>query len=188
MFLTEQQKTTLIITLFIGGVLLVLALYFHFMIGRGMISDYQRKTEDKRTELTELRKEMRQVNQLMKQESDLQAQAQLIEKVTKRLPSSPDAPGFLNALLSILGTTSIIQQEVKPDDVNAQTLYTEIPYEIKAFGNFHAFGQFLTLMEQNPDRFMRVKELTIENNPQRPSIHPIELKIATFMFNQQGKE
>lgn len=188
MFLTERQKTTLIITLFIGGVLLVLTLYFHFMIGRGMISEYQRKTEDKRAALSDLRTEMRQVNVLMKQQEELAAQAQVIEKVTRRLPSSPDAPGFLNALLTILGTTSVIQQEVLPTDVNEQALYTEIPYQIKAFGNYHAFGQFLTLMEQNPDRFMRVKELTIENTPERPSIHPIELKIATFMFNQEGEE
>jgi hypothetical protein len=31
---------------------------------------------------------------------------------------------------------------------------------------------------------MRVRRLKISNNPKRPSMHPIEMEITTFMFNR----
>ena len=109
---------------------------------------------------------------------------QMIQKVIQRLPSRPDAPGFLVALVSILRQTGIIQRSVTPEETVNRTQYTEIPYEIDAFGRYHELGQFLTLVEQNPARFMRVKAMRVSNNLARPSIHPIELQISTFMFNQ----
>jgi len=46
-------------------------------------------------------------------------------------------------------------------------------------------GIILTLLEQNTDRFMRVKSFKITDNLQRPSVHPIDMQISTFMFNTQ---
>lgn len=183
--LNEQQKTGVIITVFVGVVCLILIGYFHLMIGREMISGYNKDLLNKTKELKDLGTQLAQINKTIAEKDEVEKQAETIRKVTRRLPSSPDAPGFLNALVAILGTTGIMQEEVKPDPTNSLSLYTEIPYTIKAQGHFHAFGQFLTLMEQNPDRFMRVKNLKITNTLERPSIHPVEMNIATFMFNQQ---
>jgi Tfp pilus assembly protein PilO len=184
MAMSEQQKSTLLLTAFAGVVGLILIAYFHFMLGRGIINDNERRIAQARKETEELKTQLAQINDLVNMKAELDRQAEAIAKVTRRLPSSPDAPGFLNALVSILGTTGIIQEEVRPDTNTARALYTEIPYKIKAQGRFHSFGQFLTLVEQNPERFMRVKNLTLTNNAQRPSIHPVELEIATFMFNE----
>ena len=49
---TEQQKTGLTLTLFIGVVCLMVVAYFHFMLGRGMIKNYEQQTEKMRAELT----------------------------------------------------------------------------------------------------------------------------------------
>jgi Tfp pilus assembly protein PilO len=154
------------------------------MIVRGKISLYDGAVATYTKELKEYNTQLTQINDLMKQKDEVDKQAETIKKITRRLPSSPDAPGFLNALLMTLGTTGIIQENVKPGQTTDRTLYTEIPYSVVAHGHYHAFGQFLTLIEQNPDRFMRVKKLKIENNLDRPSVHPIEMEIATFMFNQ----
>ncbi|HOE96372.1 MAG TPA: type 4a pilus biogenesis protein PilO [Candidatus Sumerlaeota bacterium] len=181
--MSDQQKTALLVTVFVGLVGLILIAYFHFMIGRGMINKYERRTRDMVEETKELEVQLAEIRSLLSQKDELEKQAEMIEKVTRRLPDSPDAPGFLNALVMILGTTGIIQEEVKPDKNTARALYTEIPYSVKAHGHYHAFGQFLTLVEQNPDRFMRLKKLTIGNNAERPSVHPIEMEITTFMFN-----
>lgn len=185
--LNEQHKTRLLITAFVGVVCLILIGYFHWMIGRGMISEYERRTENLNKELKDLDIQLAQIKKTIKEKAEIERQAETIHKVTRRLPSSPDAPGFLNALVSILGTTGIVQEEVKPDPTTLMSLYTEIPYTVKAQGHYHAFGQFLTLVEQNPDRFMRLKTLKISNSLERPSIHPIEMKIATFMFNTPGE-
>ena len=182
--LNEKQKMGLVLTAFIGVVGLVLIGYFHLMIGRGIITNYQGQTDNLRKELKDLDVQLAQINKTINSQSEVEKQAETIRKITRRLPSGPDAPGFLNAMVSILGTTGIVQEEVKPDATTRLSLYTEIPYTIKAQGHYHAFGQFLTLMEQNPDRFMRIKNLKISNNIDRPSIHPIEMNVATFMFNQ----
>ena len=74
------------------------------------------------------------------------------------------------------------------EDRSSCSLYTEIPYVILAHGRYHAVGQFLTLVEQNPQRFMRVKYLKIKNDLLRPSIHTIQMVVETFMFNSVGAQ
>jgi Tfp pilus assembly protein PilO len=87
------------------------------------------------------------------------------------------------ALVSTLRVTGIIQETVKPENVRDRAQYTEIPYTVEAHGRYHELGQFLTLIEQNPQRFMRVKSFKLGTNLLRPSIHPIKMEITTFMFN-----
>ena len=184
MTLNEQNKTGLLVTVFIGLVGLIVIGYFHFMIVRGRISQYDKSVQTFRAEQADLNKQLAQINGLVNQKAELQQQADAIRKVTRRLPSTPDAPGFLNALLTTLGTTGIIQEEVKPMPTTDRTLYTEIPYSVVAHGHYHSFGEFLTLIEQNPDRFMRVRNIHIENDTDRPSMHPVKMEITTFMFKQ----
>ncbi len=154
------------------------------MVGRGIINRYERQIEDAKEEKVDLEKELAQIKDLLSPKGEIEKQAEMIRKVTRRLPSSSDAPGFLNTLMLSLRTTGIIQEEVKPETTSDESrLYTEIPYKVKALGHYHAFGQFLTLIEQNPERFMRVKNMTISNSELRPSIHPFDIEIETFIFN-----
>lgn len=179
---SEQQKSKLLIIGFVGAVLLVVVLYFHFIIGRGQERDYKMRSQRLTKEIAESKAELAEIKELMSQEAKLEQQRVLISKLVKRLPASPDAPGFLTALVSILRTTGIIQETVKPEKLQSRSQYTEIPYSIQAHGRYHELGQFLTLVEQNPQRFMRVKSFTVENNLERPSVHPVKMEIATFMF------
>ncbi len=184
MNLSDGQKSSLLLTVFLGVVGLIVVGYFHFMFGRGMVSSYERRRQDTEQKVEVLEQDLAQVRELVGQRAEIEAQAKVIEQVTRRLPSSPDAPGFLNALLTTLSTTGIIQEEVKPAGASERALYTEIPYTVNAHGRYHSIGQFLTLIEQNPERFMRVRNMTIKNNVKRPSVHPIEMDITTFKFNQ----
>ncbi len=84
-----------------------------------------------------------------------------------------------------LRSSGIVTSKVAPEKLSIYSGYTEIPYTVKAQGRYHEFGQLLNLLEENPDRFMRVKSLTISNNPRQPSHHPIDVGIATFMFVQR---
>lgn len=180
---TESQKSRFLIVGFVGAILLVVTLYFHFAVARGHVRDYKMSANRARTEISEAHSELAELKELMGQEGLLEEQRAMIDKVVQRLPSSPDAPGFLLAMVSILRTTGIIQELVRPEGAVDRSQYTEIPYSIQAHGRYHELGQFLTLIEQNPQRFMRVRSFDIENNLARPSIHPIRMEIATFMFN-----
>jgi Tfp pilus assembly protein PilO len=180
---TESQKSKMLIIGFLGAVVMVVTLYFHFIIGRGIVRDAKVESTQLNTEIADARQELKEIRELMAQEGAMEEQRAMIQEVVKRLPNSPDAPGFLMALVSILRTTHIIQEVVRPDRPQNRRQYTEIPYSVTAHGRYHELGQFLTLIEQNPRRFMRVKGFKVENNLERPSIHPISMEIATFMFN-----
>jgi Tfp pilus assembly protein PilO len=182
--INDKQKVAILVGGFMGCVVLIMICFFYFMVGRGQINSYETQAKTLGEKLTLKKTELAQVKSQLDMGPELERQAEMVRKFTQRLPSSPDAPGFLNALVTILGTTGIVQEEVKPTMTSQRPVYTEIPYEIRAYGHYHAMGQFLTLIEQNEDRFMRVRRLKIGNNPLRPSMHPIEMEITTFMFNQ----
>lgn len=181
---TEQQKSQLLVIGFLAAVLLVVVVYFHFVIGRSQINQFKKQSTELRQDIADAEAELAEIRAILAQEDEMERQRAQIAKVVRRLPSNPDAPGFLMALVSVLRTTGIIQEMVKPERVASRSQYTEIPYSIEAFGRYHEFGQFLTLIEQNPDRFMRVKSFTLTNTENRPSMHPVDLEVATFMFNR----
>ncbi|MCE5228109.1 type 4a pilus biogenesis protein PilO [bacterium] len=184
MSLNDIQKSKLMMTVFVGVVCMIMIGFFHFMFGLKWVAQNERMRADVEKKLVSAEADLKQINDLVNQQKELERQSEMIKKVTQRLPSSQDAPGFLNALFTTLSTTGIVQEEVKPSSTEARALYTEIPYAIQAHGRYHAIGQFLTLIEQNPERFMRVKNLQIVNDADRPSIHPIKMDVTTFMFNQ----
>jgi Tfp pilus assembly protein PilO len=114
----------------------------------------------------------------------LMARKELLEKVIAKLPTDSDPSGFFQALEGILGITRMEYQSINKKDPRGADEYTELPYSITSRARYHDFGQFLNLIEENPTRLMRVKTFTIENDDNRPSIHPVSVQVATFMFNR----
>lgn len=185
---SEQQKSQLMLIAVFGVILLCIVGYYHFFVGRPKIQNLNRQASSVQSDIEQKTTELEEIRTLLAQRDRLEKRRRVINKVVRRLPSRPDAPGFLVALVSILRQTGIIQRYVTPEQTANRSQYTEIPYEVGAFGRYHELGQFLTLVEQNPQRFMRVKDLQISNNLNRPSIHPITLQISTFMFNRRAAQ
>ncbi|RMH29774.1 MAG: hypothetical protein D6691_02160, partial [Candidatus Hydrogenedentota bacterium] len=94
--------------------------------------------------------------------------------------------GFFQALSKVLQVTRVDYTELEPLKEVSRSAYVEIPYRIKGTARYHDFGHFLNLIEDNPDRFMRVRTFTIENRDDRPSVHPVTIELATFMFVKRG--
>lgn len=183
---SEQQKSQLMLIAVFSVILLCIVGYYHFFVGRPKVQNLNRQAQSVQADIDKKTTELEEIRTLLAQRERLEQRRRVINKVIQRLPSRPDAPGFLVALVSILRQTGIIQRYVTPEQTANRNQYTEIPYEVGAFGRYHELGQFLTLVEQNPARFMRVKDLKLSNNLNRPSIHPITLQISTFMFNRRA--
>ncbi len=181
---TDKQKTALLVIGFGGAVLMVLVLYFQFVFNKQQMSDMNRRKDRAERELTNLRKELATINAILAERELMERQMEVLKQITRRLPQTVDAPGFLTALINSLRATGLLQQSVEPLKPVDRSLYTEIPWDIIGFGRYHELGQFLTLIEQNPDRFMRVRQMVVDNSLQRPSIHPLRLQISTFMFTR----
>lgn len=149
--------------------------------------------EKEKTEVAELKKKIRD-QQERKAEMDAMAanmeevrrKQQLLAQVVRRLPATADPEGFYQALEPVLTATQFEYTELQPQASQTRTAYLEIPYRILGKARYHDFGQFLNMIEENPDRLMRVRSFTIKNQEGRPSIHPVTVDIASFMFNSRG--
>jgi type IV pilus assembly protein PilO len=180
--LTKQQKKAVITTVIAGVVILGFTSYLYFMLGKKSIAVKTAQIEKNQEKIEILNAQLKEMDELAKLQGRFSEIETRLDQISRRLPSTPEAPGFLNALSAALRATGISTKKLAPTPENAFDRFTEIPYKIDAVGRYHEIGQFLTLVEENPQRFMRVKSLKIENDKARPSLHPVTVGIATFMF------
>lgn len=184
--MTEKDKQTLMAAVIAAVLLVGGSIYYKVFLAKDQIKIAERQAVKLETDIKELNAKAAKLKTWTERRDELAKMQANIDKVSRRLPDSPDAPGFLNALVQVLRGTGIIQESLRAEVPKQSSQYTEIPYQARAYGRYHEVGQFLSLIEQNPDRFMRVKKLNIETTLDRPSIHPIQLQIGTFTFNKSA--
>jgi Tfp pilus assembly protein PilO len=83
----------------------------------------------------------------------------------------------------MLHNTGVDYDAVRPLPDRRRQLFTEMPYLIDSNAAFHEFGQFLNLIEENPNRFMRVSHIDVTNSREHPTVHPANLEITTFTLH-----
>jgi Tfp pilus assembly protein PilO len=181
--LTSQEREGVKAGLILAVLLIAGAGYYYFYWVKPQLQRDKEVIEKLTTETKALEKQLREMRAATENLGQLKHMEAYLSQIAAKLPSSVDAPGFYQALAKILEITRIDYSELAQQKEAARNVYTEIPYKIACRSRYHSFGQFLNLIEENPDRFMRVKSFTIENHDERPSIHPVTVEIATFMFN-----
>ena len=180
--LTPKQKDVLKALAILLAVAVGIVAFLDFGQWRNQIKIMKQTTDKIGGEIKTMEARIREIDRALANVDELRRKQELLAQISAKLPDSPDAPGFYNALVKILQSTRINYTALEPKPPAERTAYMEIPYSITCAGRYHDFGQFLNLIEENPDRFMRVKSFTIDNSDKRPSIHPITVDIATFMF------
>lgn len=137
-------------------------------------------------EIADLKKQVSDMDDAASNLEKLKEKQKLLEEVAAKLPSTVAPQEFYRALEEILKITRMSYSELAQLPLLERTVYTEIPYQIVGTGRYHDFGQFLNLVEENPNRLMRIKTFVIENDDSRPSVHPLKIQLATFKFNTKG--
>jgi len=184
MVLDEQAKKNLSVGIFLAIVIMAGVGWWHFYILKPYYVRNETLKKTLKEEIKTLKDNLKEINEAEKNRPIVAEMRKVVEEASKRLPSSPDAPGFFQELIRILRITGVQARRVDPFERRGSALYTEIPYKIECNCRYHEFGQFLNLIEENQNRFMRVKSFSISDNENRPSIHPVTVNIATFMFNK----
>jgi len=106
---------------------------------------------------------------------------ELNQKV-QRVPKTSDPSEFLRILQECIRRTNLSDLKIVRLKNVPMGAYEEIPYTITCRARYHDLGQFLTLVEQNPQQVMRVKTLDVRNDLKRPSRHNVIVQLATFVF------
>lgn len=184
--LTAQQKDAIKAGLILAVVLLGGAAAYWYSFTKPEIESAEKTVATLDTEIKELRDQVREMDLAAENVEKLREKQRLLEEVAAKLPSDVAAEGFYDALADILEQTRVSYSELTKQPLLERSIYTEIPYQIVGRGRYHDFGQFLNMVEENPNRLMRIKTFVIENDDSRPSIHPLKVQLATFKFNKKG--
>jgi Tfp pilus assembly protein PilO len=184
--LTPKERDLLKAGLILGIILIVGVAYYGYSFVKPQIQRDKEQITKLNGQIKKMKDRLHEMDVMAQNLQALMEKQAYLDKITAKLPNSIDAPGFMRALVDILQVTRVEYTALQQDKQAVRSVYTEIPYSITCRTRYHDFGQFLNLVEENPNRFMRVKEFTIENQAQRPSIHPVTVRIATFMFNSKG--
>ncbi len=184
--MNEKQKQALTVGLIFAVLLGFIIGYWYMMSVRETIERSIKKQEELAAEIKSNEARLKEIRDFMENKDELEEMLARVEKAKRRLPDDPEAIEFLAILTDSLNKTGVSVSEVSPRDPINRTMYVEIPYFIKGSARYHEFGQLLNLIECHPDRFMRVSTFKMFKNDQRPSIHPVEAQIATFMFKESS--
>lgn len=180
---TVQQRDT-VKAAFIFGILMfggVFAFYYFYV--KPEITRQQFIITERNAEIKELEQTIKEMDEAVKDIEALREKQRLLEQVAAKLPSNIAPEEFYKALDEILQATRVEYSEMSQQVPQERSVYTEIPYRISGKGRYHDFGQFLNMVEENPNRLMRIKKFSIENDDNRPSVHPLQVELATFKFN-----
>lgn len=182
MQLTETQKQVLVIGVIVGFVAIFAVIYVQFMVFSDRKTESQEWIERAQGEIRTVRDELRTMQRFMENESERAELEARVDSARRRLPSDPQAQQFLEILRDTLVNTGVSFSYLSPESTVRRSMYDEIPYSIRGNARYHEFGQFINIIECHPERFMRVTGFTLRNDARRPSVHPMEVGISTFMF------
>lgn len=184
--LTAQQRDAIKAGFILAAVLFAGAFIYWWQFASPEVESAEKRLVALDSEVADLKKQVREMDEAALNMEKLKEKQKLLEEVAAKLPSTVAPQEFYRALEEILKVTRLSYTELSQLPLLARAVYTEIPYQIVGTGRYHDFGQFLNLVEENPNRLMRVKTFVIENDDAHPSLHPIKVQLATFKFNQKG--
>lgn len=184
--LTAQQKDAIKAGFILAFVLLAGVGAYWWKFAQPEVAKAKETIVTLDTEIGSLNKQISQMDDAASNLEKLKEKQKLLEEVAAKLPSTVAPQEFYRALEEILKITRVSYAELSQLPLLERAVYTEIPYQIVGSGRYHDFGQFLNLVEENPNRLMRIKTFVIENDDSRPSVHPLKVQLATFKFNQKG--
>lgn len=186
MQLTDQNKTALTIGLILAAIAAIVVLYFDFATVRPALTNNARTRTTAQNQIKEREARLAEINKFIADADARQRLIAQVEAAQRRLPSDQQAEEFLDILRLAMRDTGVAFSRISPPTSPIQrSNYEELNFTIQGSARYHEFGQFVNIIECHPDRFMRVSGFSIGQNARRPSIHPVNLNVSTFLFRER---
>lgn len=182
--MNEKQRQYLISAIILGALCAALSAYYWFGIATPEITENRDRITKLETDIKELNGKLKTYNEFLVQRDQIERAVEAIALATERLPTERNEQAFITAMRDFIAKTGVDMlslDKLKPNEYND---WREFPHLMSGTTRYLDFVQFLSLVEQNADFFMRVKEFSINNDEKRPSLHPFELTIASFMWKE----
>lgn len=184
MALSSKNRQLVTVIAILGVVFGGFIAYYYFYFAKDRIKTDNEKAAAAQKKIDTFKSEKANLTRLINDKELQNKIRQQAEAAVRRLPKSSEDREFLQILRDTSRRTGITTSRLAPGTPVARTLYTEVPYQVTGAARYHEFGQFLNLIECNPDRLMRVSRFKLSNNTRRPSIHPMEVGVTTYTFGK----
>ena len=189
--LSETDKKILQVVLVVGLFSVVGLFYYSFGVVKDRVKRLNERINTTEKQIKEKETYVQDLREWQNRQADIQGLIQALNEEIKRLPTSIDERNFFQILAECIAKANLSDVKVtrpigrgrkgKQLDLGA---YVERPYRIYCKARYHDLGQFLMLIEQHRERIMRLKTLDVSNNPKRPSRHPVNMQVATYVFTR----
>jgi len=184
---SETQKQAMMVIVFVAVFAFAGTWYYETMFGKGQLKVIEEQTAKLETDIQALTAKRDEYRALKAQEKLILEMAATVKKAAERLPRSPEESEFHQILADIMKATSVYPIQVEKLKPLARDVYTEIPYRVECFVKYHNMGELFNAIEENPKRFMRIKQFKITSQSgilrERPSVQYAIIEISTYSFN-----
>ncbi len=106
---------------------------------------------------------------------------ELVTTFEKRLPDEREIPQLLRKFEQ-LGYDSGLRVELSQSRSTTDTKKETIPYQVKAFGNFHQILEFINQLERY-DRYLKISDIDI--GEEEAGVSEASFVLSTFRFIKQ---
>lgn len=183
--MSKQNKVTLQVLAFVFILICIGAGVGKLMFLDEHIAGMNKKIKATETSIKEREAEMKTLTDLENRREEIEAIRAKVEKQAERLPSADEIPNLILIIKRMLMLTSVRVNSASQEKSETRQFYREIPYKLTCRSGYHNFGQFLNLIEVNPDRLMRIKKLEIELNEKNPTLHNVDMTIAAYVTRKR---
>ncbi len=188
MALSEKNKQIVLASAIGGIAVFVILVYVHFFFVKDDINSLKDKAATLKTE-TEANKIQldKYKKELDNPERRREVEARFYQ-IEQRLPSDQDTVEVYDILRGYFKGSAIVFTNLERGQEKRYDRYAEYPFTIKGRARYHQVGQLVNLIECNPERLMHVTMMDLTNNDRRPSVHPMEIGVSTFTFNEDYRD
>lgn len=135
-----------------------------------------------KSELEDVQTQLRQAREFESNIGALREEAakweELVTTFEKRLPDEREIPQLMRKFEQ-LGYDSGLRVELSQLRSTQDTRKETIPYEVKAYGNFHQIMEFINQLERH-DRYLKVSELNI--GEEEAGVSEASFVLSTYRF------
>jgi type IV pilus assembly protein PilO len=184
----KENKSYQIIAAVIGGAVIFIAAFYFILISpkAAKISELKAKIAEKQTFLAKAGSVEKQKQKIKAAKAKINELEQDISYYEKKLPQEKDIPDLLQYLSNIATETNIklleIEKKQEIRQEQEQAFYVTVPFNLILKGGYHEIGRFINRLE-NAERFMKIENLTIEEDKKNPFEHRGEMVVYTYILD-----
>jgi type IV pilus assembly protein PilO len=180
-----KEKREYMILAVVGGAL-ILYVYFMFLLKpqfTSLISVFREAGQIKRS----LVQTMDNVNNMPLMEKKIEKAKEVQPFYEKKLPREEELPTLLGNLSELARENNVKIISIKPikdedEPEGGESVYMEIPIQVKARCGYHQLGRFINDLE-SADRFMMIGDINIKSIAKSKTIHDVKLVVYTYILS-----